>query len=257
MPELPEVELLRKKISGKATGKKISGISRDKSRIFQVSESTLRRHLTGNKFDSVYRRGKYLFFQISNGYFLVLHFGMTGELEYFKGKEPEFSRLVVCFSEGHKLAYTSIRKLGKVYIVKDRGNFINEKKLGPDALRIKKREFLTRMEGKRGIAKTALMDQSLVSGIGNVYSDEILYQAGISPFRKIKSLGRKRLGEVYKTMKRVLKTAVRKNGERKEFPLRYLIGRRREGEKCGICSGKIKNREVGGRSCYYCPEHQK
>ncbi|MBD3249350.1 formamidopyrimidine-DNA glycosylase, partial [Candidatus Woesearchaeota archaeon] len=147
-------------------------------------------------------------------------------------------------------------------IAKSIDKFIEEKELGADALSINKKELVELAEDSRGAVKNFLMDQSKIAGIGNIYADEILFQEGIHPKKKIENIDEKQLRKMYSTMKRVLKMGIKKQGER--FPSGYLIGRRRavsrddeKAAKCPRCSGKIKNMTVGGRSTYYCDKHQK
>ncbi|MFP3950004.1 MAG: Fpg/Nei family DNA glycosylase, partial [Candidatus Micrarchaeia archaeon] len=240
MPELPEVEEYCKYCSRVALGKRIETVKTGSRKVLEVSESTLRRHLLHNKLTSCTRRGKYLFMEISDGYVLSLHFGMSGYLDYIKEEVPEHTHLALLFSSGMKLAYICPRKFGRVSIAESVDAFVEEKGLGPDALQISRKSFAEGIGGYGGSIKGALMDQGLVAGIGNVYSDEILYQEGLLPGRKASKLSRDELGKMHSTMKRILKTAIRHRGERKKFPDRYLAGRREEGSPCGICNGKIK-----------------
>ncbi|MBD3389929.1 formamidopyrimidine-DNA glycosylase [Candidatus Micrarchaeota archaeon] len=257
MPELPEVEQYCRQCSRVALGKKIETVKTGSSRVLEVSESTLRRHLLRNNIESCSRHGKYLFLNINDGYVLSLHFGMSGYLDYIKEGLPEHTHLALLFSSGKKLAYISMRKFGRVSIAESIDSFVEKKGLGPDALEIGKDEFAERIGGYRGSIKGALMDQGLVAGLGNVYSDEILYQEGLLPGKKARHLDKSKLDKMYSAMKRILKTAIRHKGERKKFPDRYLAGRREVGTPCGICNGKIKKKTHLGRPTYFCPGHQK
>ncbi len=257
MPELPEVEEYRRYCSRVALGKKIETVKTGSKKVLEVSESTLRRHLLHNKLTSCSRHGKYLFLEISDGYVLSLHFGMSGYLDYLGEEVPEHTHLALLFPSGRKFAYICPRKFGRVSIAESVDSFIERKELGPDALEINKNSFAERIGGYSGSIKGALMDQSLIAGIGNVYSDEILYQEGLLPGHKAGKLSRDRLGKVHSKMKRILKTAIRHKGERKKFPDRYLAGRRDEGSPCGICKGRIKKKTHLGRPTYFCPSHQK
>ena len=256
MPELPEVEGYCRHCSRVALGKKVATVKTGSSKVLEVSESTLRRHLLRNKLTSCRRHGKYLFLKISDGYALSLHFGMSGYIDYLKGELPEHAHLALLFSSGKKLAYICPRKFGRVSIAESIDSFVEEKGLGPDALEISRKSFAERIGSYGGSIKGALMDQGLVAGIGNIYSDEILYQEGLLPGRKASKLSREKLGKLHSAMNRILKTAIRHNGEREKFPGRYLAVRREEGSPCGICRGKIKKKAHLGRPTYFCPNHQ-
>ncbi|MBD3209894.1 hypothetical protein GF318_00765 [Candidatus Micrarchaeota archaeon] len=256
MPELPDVEVFRRYCARTSLKKKISHVSDVDGQILETSESTLRRHLLDNEFRATARHGKYLFLEISDGYQLVLHFGMTGHPEYFSKEAPEYTRLAFQFGKGG-LAYVCPRRLGNVFIAESIESFVEQKGLGPDVLELKKNEFVEILENTSGMAKTALMNQGKMAGIGNIYSDEILYQAGVHPERQVQSMSGDGLQNLFNVTGRVLETAIRHHAEPEEFPERYLNYDRSEGRKCSICSGEIKKKKVGGRPSYFCPRHQK
>ncbi len=126
-----------------------------------------------------------------------------------------------------------------------------------DALDIDQDEFVEMMRSRRGSLKTALMDQSFIAGIGNVYSDEVLFQAKLDPGVKCSALDDKKLVKLYATMRDVLKTAIINQADPDKFPATYITRRRSEGEPCPRCSGKIQKRTVSQRSSYVCPKCQK
>ncbi|MBD3398118.1 formamidopyrimidine-DNA glycosylase [Candidatus Micrarchaeota archaeon] len=257
MPELPEVESYCRYCSSVALGKKISKVKTGSRKVLEVSASTLRRHLLHNKLSSCKRHGKYLLMGISDGYLLSMHFGMSGYLDYAREEAPEHTHLSLTLPAGGELVYVCPRKFGRISIAESADAFVKEKGLGPDAMEISKKDFAEKISGYNGSIKGALMNQGLVAGIGNVYSDEILYQEGLLPERKASRLESKKLKKMHSAMKRILNTAIRNKAEREEFPARYLAGRRQEGSSCGICSGKIKKKIHLGRPTYFCPNHQK
>jgi formamidopyrimidine-DNA glycosylase len=255
MPELPDVEALRKR-ARKVLHKKVEHVRIEQNRTIKVSPATLRRHLKGNEFVGTDRHGKYLFLEIDDGYRLVLHFGMTGLLSLYRGEDPEHSPLILDLDDGSSFAYVNVRKLGRIAITDDPEKFRKENGLGPDALSVPKREFVRRMSGRRGCIKSALMNQTIVAGIGNVYADEILYQAGLHPKATVPR-EEKRLARLYTVIRRVLKTAIRHDADPDTFPRRYLMRNRREGSTCSICGGTIKRDTVAGRTSYWCGKHQR
>ena len=256
MPELPDVEIFRR-YSRKVLNKKIKKISINVSSLLDVSKSTLHRHLGGNKFVGTDRIGKYLLLEISDGYFLVLHFGMTGDISYYQKKKPEYIVLKLLLSNNRILAVTSKRKLGSISIVKSKKELKKDKNLGPDFLSLSKQDFVEIMEKSRGYVKTKLMDQSKISGIGNIYSDEALYSTGLYPKKKIETISQENIRKLYSNLLRVIRVAIRNGADPKKMPSSYLLNHRKPGEKCGKCGGEITKIKVGGRSSYFCKKHQK
>ncbi len=257
MPELPDVEVYRSYLAHTVLHKKIEDIKINVDRILASPKERII-ELKGNSFEDTHRHGKYCFLKNNKDSFLILHFGMTGDVEYYqKEDDPKNSALVFLFSEGHKFAFISIRKLGKVFITKDKQEFIKEKELGPDALSVAKDDFLKIIQSKRGMIKSALINQKFIAGIGNIYSDEILFQAQIHPTTNISRLDEKLLDNLYKKMRKVLIMAIARQAEPEKFPQSYLLPHRSKGEKCPRCGGEIAQTKVSGRTAYYCPKCQK
>ncbi|MBD3296998.1 MAG: DNA-formamidopyrimidine glycosylase, partial [Candidatus Omnitrophica bacterium] len=126
-----------------------------------------------------------------------------------------------------------------------------------DALEISRTEFEDRIEKKNGSIKSALMDQKLMAGVGNIYADEILFQSHIEPGRKVPDLSEKDMRTIYRNMGRVLKKAVEKKADPEKFPRSWLIPSRDKGGKCPRCGGGLKKKKISGRSTYFCPGCQK
>lgn len=258
MPELPEIALNKKYVDATALHKKITNLSFPDASLLQAPKASFEKALKGKELEETKRLGKYLLIKISGGKWLVFHFGMTGKLEYYQNQEmPKYTKMLLSFDNDYHLAYSCRRKLGKIYLADDFEEFKKEHELGNDALELSENEFLDLLKDKGGSIKGALTDQHLLSGIGNVYSDEMLYQCGIHPKSKVDKLSEAQKKELYKQMKKVLKMAIDKEGERSEFPSNYLINHRKDGEDCPKCSGKIKQIKVSGRSTYFCPSCQK
>jgi formamidopyrimidine-DNA glycosylase len=260
MPELPDVEVFRRYLNSTALHKKISGIEvRTKKILEGVSARTLRDRLAGRSFSATGRRGKYLFARLEGDGWLVEHFGMTGELKYFQdpADEPDHTRMLLLFNNGYRLAYVNVRLLGKIAWAKTIEEFADGHNLGPDALEIGRDDFAGILEKKRGSLKAALMNQSDLSGIGNIYSDEILFQAGLHPQSEPRDLDRETVNRLHRTMRRVLKTAIGNKADPEKFPRGYLTGKREEGADCPRCGGKIERLKISGRSAYFCPGCQK
>jgi formamidopyrimidine-DNA glycosylase len=259
MPELPDVEFYRQYLNATSLHQPILEVEvMEKTILHQVTPRKLRRTLRGHAIESSRRHGKYLFGALDSKAWLVFHFGMTGNLKYFRylRDEPEYTKVRFDFKNGYHLSYISIRKLGFVGLIQDPEDWIRRKDLGPDALEITKEEFLTRMESKRGYLKFALMDQSTLAGVGNIYSDEILFQAGLNPNIRVPSLSTDTLEEIFWIMKEVLNTAVKVSAETGNLPPKYIIPHREKEGTCPKCGHPLQRATIGGRTAYYCPEHQ-
>lgn len=261
MPELPDVEVFKQYVDATALHQEITEVAvRSREILNDVSSRRLKGRLEGHRFESTRRHGKYLFVRVESGPWLVLHFGMTGFVSYFKDRddEPPHARLLVSFSNGYHLAYDSQRKLGEILLIEDAQQFIQEKRLGPDAL---DPDFdfdaFRRTFGKgRAMIKSALMNQQRVAGIGNIYADEILFQAGIHPKKKLTQLGEEDYRKIFQAMKEVLQVAIERRANPEEFPDDYLIPHRQVGERCPNCPGTIEKVKISGRTAYFCPRCQ-
>ncbi len=259
MPELPEVQSLKKYFEREFVCKKVTGLKVVNKKILgNVSEKNLKQNLIGSVFKSASRHGKYLFMESSYRCFLVFHFGMTGSLKCFKSQSeiPSYSRFILSFFDNSKLAFRCIRMLGKIYFTDSVENFVKVKRLGPDALGIKRNEFFRLMGSRRGRIKPVLLDQSFIAGIGNIYADEILFQSGIHPETKVDLLGSRKMGKIYNYMKKVLKTAINLESEIERYPELYISKNRNKSGRCPRCGTRIKRINISGRGAYFCPRCQ-
>lgn len=258
MPELPEVETFKRYLDRTSLKQVIKKIQVTDNRILDTEEKHLKKALIGKRFESSIRHGKYLFVDISPQ-FLVMHFGMSGDLEYYNNKNepPRFSKVIFQFENGFNLAYISIRMFGKVSIVNSVEEFIENKKLGPDAYKMSFEEFRKAIERRSAIAKNVLLNQSFIAGVGNIYSDEILFRTKIHPKTNINSLSDTKVKELYVNITDVLKFGIKKEGDLNTYPNEFLIPHRKKEEKCPICNTQITRIEVSGRHGFFCPSCQK
>ncbi len=262
MPELPDGAVFKKYLDSTALHQKIKRVEVKEKRVLEsVSAEKLRDRLAGASFEKSCRHGKYLFIETDGGGHLVLHFGMTGFLKYFKDmeKEPDHARLLVAFSNGYHLAFDCQRMFGQVAWVDSMTDYIEEKGLGPDALSsdLSFTDFRERFFKSGAMIKSALMNQSLIAGIGNIYSDEILFQAGIHPKTKPKGLDEDRLRKLYDTMRKVLETAIKHRADPEAMPNHFMLPHRTKGEKCPGCGGEIEKEKIASRTAYFCPKCQR
>lgn len=146
---------------------------------------------------------------------------------------------------------------GKVSIVHTIEEFIENKKLGPDAYKMSLEEFQKAVQRRSAIAKNALLNQSFIAGVGNIYSDEILFRTRIHPKTNINSLSESKTIELYTNIKEVLDFGIKKKGDLSSYPDEFLIPHRNKDEKCPICKNDITRFEISGRHGFFCPSCQK
>ncbi len=260
MPELPEVESFGKYLDRTSSDKIIENVEVKSPELLQnVDENDLKEKLEGNKFTYTKRHGKYTFTHLDSDFWLVLHYGMTGRLKYFQkhGDSPLYDRVLINFEDKSHLAFDDPRKFGKINLTSSMEDFIKERKLGPDALEINFKTFKGIFEKRRGAIKSALMDQHILAGIGNIYSDEILFQSCIHPKMQANKLNNTQMEQIFKVMKEVLNISVNKRINGEELPDSFIIPHRRKDGKCPNSDVKLKTVKISSRTAYYCPERQK
>jgi len=256
MPELPEVELYCRYFAQHALEQRIANVRvLDERMLGEVRKAVFVRALKGTAFTRVRRHGKHLFADAGRTW-LHLHFGMTGDLEYYADTPPRFARVIFDFENGWHLAYEDMRLFGVVDLTPDPETYIAEHHLGPDPLALTLAGFRRLVAGRRGAAKSLLMSQDVLAGIGNLYADEVLYQTSIHPRRAADRLSDAEVKALYAAMRRILTNVLARKARGADYPARYLIPRREEGERCTICEGTIRRTVVFGRTTYYCGKHQ-
>ncbi len=257
MPELPEVSYSKKYADATVLHKKIKELLFKEDLILKASQKKFKEALVHHKFERTLRHGKYLFLEINVGQCLVLHFGMTGHLEYMnQGEAPKYAYFTVIFSDGSALYFSCPRKLARVYLAESVDQFIKEHNIGPDALALSLKDFEEIIKDRRGSIKGLLMNQRAIAGIGNLYSDEILFQSGIHPKTTPSVLSEKEIETVYKQLGKVLKRVTTSRIQDTALPSGYLTNNRKKGGDCPGCKGKLNMLKVAGRSSYFCPECQ-
>ncbi len=240
MPELPEVETIRRQLAQKIINKKLNG-----------------QRITG-----VRRRAKILIIDFANGSSLIFHLKLTGQL-IFNAKPSQYTRKVFNFDDGSRLVFNDVRKFGWWRKVKD--TKLLEKQFGPEALRVSLESFKTLLLKRPKMKiKSLLMDQKFIAGIGNIYSDEILFAAKVRPLRLVKTLNQKEIQSIFKNIKKILKKAIKyrgssiehyfdANGEKGGFVKYHMVYQK---EKCAVCRSKIEKIKINGRSAHFCPKCQ-
>jgi len=256
-PELPEVESFKRYVDSYTLNQKIKKVLIRDRRILKVAEKDFKKSLMGKSFLSTKRHGKYLFIKV-NSLFLILHFGMSGDVVYYDDleEEPLHSRILFEFTNGNFLSYISQRMFGRVDLTKNIEDFISKKKLGPDAYDMDFEEFKKSLYKRTALAKSALMNQEIIAGIGNIYSDEILFQAKIHPRTKINKISDTKLRALFE-IKIVLKMGIEKKGELTTYPDDFLIPHRKKDDRCPHCGVPIERFEISQRHGFFCPNCQK
>lgn len=263
MPELPDVELFKRYLDGHALNQKIAQVTVSDTRILgDLSKKRFAEHLTGNRLKTSRRHGKHLLVQLARDGWLTLHFGMTGDLCWFgKGAEdPPYDRVRLDFAKG-SLAYLNKRMLGRVGLADDADRFIEAEGLGPDALDPAfDREALAGALDSRRDVKSVLMDQALIAGIGNIYADEILFQARLHPKTPAQNLEQAQRKALLGKIRKVLETAIERGAGAEQFlqhlPKSYLLPQRHEGGVCPRCGHALATLKAAGRTSYLCPRCQ-
>ena len=260
MPELPDIVIFKRYVEATSLHQKIRSVEvRNEKVLGGVSAPKLRSTLKGRSFEATRRHGKNLFVQLDDGGWMLMHFGMTGSLAYFENPddEPPHSRLLIAFDNGYYLAFDDARMFGKVDLIEEPEDFLRNRELGPDPLAMDAASFRERLRGTRGSIKATLMNQKMLAGIGNLYSDEILFQARIHPRTSVAQLDDPTLQNLHKEVLRVLNTAIRQDAYPQELPDSFLLSHRQEGARCPRGNGQIQKLKAAGRTSYFCPTCQR
>lgn len=266
MPELPEVETIRKQLSQEMIGAEIVGIEIRVAKIFVGNPESIYR----DKIVKVSRVGKYLFIHLGSGKGLVIHLKMTGRMVMNAEEYDKFphTRVALLMGDGRRIYYWDTRMFGYLHVENDivaaEGKV--KKKLGPEPWEMSDTELLRRLQKTGRAVKEAILDQSLLAGVGNIYANDGLWLSGLDPRRKANTL---KLSEVKKlraslcaVMERGLATGgasdnsyVDAYGQRGTYQDEFLVYGR-TGEPCNRCGTALKRIVVGGRGTWVCESCQ-
>ena len=258
MPELPEVEIYRRYFARHALGQAIARVEVLDERILgTIRKETLQRKLKGRQFRDTKRHGKHLFAD-TGATWLHLHFGMSGDLSYYRTEPPRFARVIFHFTNGAALAFEDMRLFGVVDLAQSPEAWIAEHDLGPDPMdpAFRLETFRKIVAGRGGAVKSLLMTQEVIAGIGNLYADEILFQTSVHPRRPVNALEGAEVKAIHAATRRILREVIDRKAAGKGYPPRYLVKHREEDARCPRCTGRIRKTVVFGRTTYFCDAHQ-
>ncbi|MBI2305535.1 MAG: DNA-formamidopyrimidine glycosylase [Chloroflexi bacterium] len=268
MPELPELEVLKEEITSQVAGKRVAGVVLNKVGKTTLAGEELIPQLRGSRLEGAQRRGKMLVLSFDSGLSLMVHFMLIGYMGLVKGGPPNQAPLALQFEDGMTLEIKQVA-LRSLHLLK-RGEVetlpaiaqLGLDPLAPDFTV----ENLRQRLGKKGAIKALLRDQSLVAGLGNTYSDEVLFAARIHPERDGCSLTPDEWAQLHSSIDHVLRKAIELGGSSAE-QFRHLDGspghyhehyqaHRRGGEPCPRCGTPIVKAQRAGRSYYFCRQCQ-
>ena len=290
MPELPEVEVTRRRIAPVLVGRTFAAVRTTKpSYFFLTPPERLRHALEGRTVHSLARLGKYLLAEIDGGARLLLHLGMTGQLfssdaasvrllsaatraalapeQQLRFEPDAHTHLRLAFADaGPQVFFRDVRKFGKVQLLAPGEPSERLAKLGVDALELTGEALFAATRGRVVAIKSLLLDQSRVAGAGNIYADESLFLAGVRPTRRAGRVTRAECERIAAALRRVLLRSIETGGSSISDYVApdgsdgaYQAERRvyaREGEACAECGATIKRIVIGQRSAHYCPTCQ-
>lgn len=299
MPELPEVQTTVNYLKPRLVGLRIKDVWSDWAKTVVGAGGILnfQKEIKDKKIISVHRRAKFIVIDMEGDKSIFIHQKISGHLLYGKWiksnkqlgtsdkqsqiwiarnkgplrdeRENQYIRVVFDLSNGYQLALSDLRRFGKIILVKDKdvSNLKAIRDLGPEPLDIEFMEFKKLFNKKRGRLKQVLMDPFFIVGIGNIYSDEILWKADLHPLSRVENLSEKDLKNILRHTKEVLKKAIKyggssvddyrlPSGEKGEFQ-NMQFAYHQTGKKCAKKDGGIIERlKLGGRSAHFCPAHQ-
>jgi len=269
MPEIPDLEAISGFLNRLLPGVRIERAQALIPVVFRVPKAELEGTLGGNVFGQTRRRGKFLLFDLKSGHKLVVNAMLTGRFQYVGPEEKRRAKtcMLLALADGQELRYSDERLMGKVYLVpeEDLGQVPQFAEMGPDALDkdLTEDAFAQRLRRHNGMIKSILTNHRFVAGIGNAYADEILWVAGLHPYRKRPTLSENDVHRLCEAVRSVLEWAIAIVAERMKDGLVYgevrdhLRVHRRGGQPCPVCGTRISEITAGQRITNFCRNCQK
>ena len=273
MPELPEVETVARGLREALPGRRILSVRLEKTD-FIDDPSALELGLPGATVLQIRRLGKNLLvdFTTRDGHAkklsLLIHLGMTGQIAIISpdAPVPKHTHVFLSLDDGRELRYTDVRRFGRMAVLSDLEQESVLGGLGLEPLEISEKEFRARIQARDSHIKALLLNQSVVRGMGNIYTDEALWRSKIHPRKSGRKLSAAEVRRLYRAMQEILKDAIRlkgssisdyqgTDGSKGKFQLRHRVYGR-DGEKCFRCKSVIRHSTVAGRSTHFCSRCQ-
>jgi formamidopyrimidine-DNA glycosylase len=270
MPELPEVETVRRRLAPVVEGRRLKRVEIVDPRVTRPFDpQDVARELTGERIALADRRGKYLVLRLESGRALLIHLRMTGALLTGSSDDP-YTRAVLTLDDGSEVAYRDVRRFGTWLLLEpEEVETYLDARVGPEPLAAgyRARDLAAKLVARRAPVKAALLDQRTLAGVGNIYADEALWRARLHPLRPAAEL----LPDEVKALHRAVRDALRRGLDRQGSTLRdYRLPNGesgamqhefkvygRAGEPCERCGTPIDKIRVAGRGTWYCPSCQR
>ena len=289
MPELPEVEVVKRSLINKTQNLIVKAVKINDGRLrYKINRDKIKK-IIGLKFRKISRRSKYLLFYFNTDIVMLVHLGMTGKFFFINSKNTKYKtsfyydmnedkdkkhdRIIFDLSNNQKLIYNDVRKFGFIKVINQANLEQNAhlKHLGPEPLSSKFDigYFKNYIRGKQRVVKNILMDQKFISGLGNIYVNEILFVSGVRPSKKIKKLTNLEIQKIIKSSKKIISKAIMlggssikdfssSSGKKGSFQQHFSVYGKK-GENCPKfkCKGKIKKIVIANRASFFCNKCQK
>lgn len=272
MPEIAEVETVRNTLKGRILNKKITDVKVHYKNMIESDINTFAKDLINDEFIDIKRKGKWLIFETNNKY-LLSHLRMEGKFFIKDANEAKgkHEHVTIYFEDNTTLRYEDTRKFGRMNLIKkedlETTESIAKQGLEPGDKNLTSSYLMDKFKNKRLPIKTVLLDQTIISGLGNIYVNEVMFYAKINPLKEAKSISREECDLIVKGSDEIIREAIKMGGTTIKSYTSSLgvTGRfqqnlkvhKREGEACLVCGTIINNIKIGGRSTYYCPKCQK
>jgi len=277
MPELPEVETIKRQLAKTIVGKKVKNVKINLAKMVNLPVAKFKKTVVGAKIEEIKRRAKILIFDLDNNWSVLIHLKLTGQLIFHddktEGDPPtKYTHIIYYFTDGTKLYHNDLRQFGWERLIQTTvlSEYWQKEKLGPEPLDkdFNLAEFTQILKSRpQAVIKPLLMDQKAIAGIGNIYSDESLFVAKILPTRKASTLKPKEIDKLFQAIKQILIKAITRHGtsvqdyvdshgQKGNFAPKLFVYNR-HGQPCKKCHTKITRLKLRGRSAHYCPQCQK
>ena len=271
MPEIAEVETVRNTLKKRILNKSINSVNVRYTKMIESNLEEFKKVLVGRSFLDIKRRGKWLIFDLGD-YYLLSHLRMEGKY-FIKNHEEELNKhehVIITFTDNTDLRYHDTRKFGRMNLIKKEelatAEEIAKQGLEPGDENLTAKYLIDKFKKKRLPIKTVLLDQTIISGLGNIYANEVLFAAGIDPLKKACDVSLEEASRIVEESNRIIKAAIKMGGTTiKSYTSslgvtgrfqQYLCVHKREGMPCLKCGTTILNMKVNGRSTYFCPKCQ-